>query len=288
MAENARPPVDGGTVLLTGASAGIGRELAVQLAPRARTLILLARRAARLEELRTSLLQKHPQLQVLTVTVDLSDENDVDRALDEASQRAGTVDVLVNNAGVGDQALADQADWTRVRAVLRTNVLAVAQLTTRLVPAMVERGRGGVLNIGSGAGLTIMPAAAAYTASKHFVDGFSEALRADLAGTGVVVTQVCPGPVDSEFDQVAGSAGGMTGSAPEFMRIGAAQCAREALAGFDHGVPLVFPGRPYRIMMRTLPLVPRTMFRGQAARSATRLRSRASAPGRPDEGANTA
>jgi uncharacterized protein len=281
----ARPPIDGGTVLVTGASAGIGRELAVQLAPRARALILLARRAARLEELRASLLARQPQLQVLTLSVDLSDEKDVDRALVEAVEQAGAVDVLVNNAGVGDQALADQADWARVRNVLHTNVLAVAQLTTALVPAMVERGRGGVLNMGSGAGLTVMPAAAVYSASKHFMDGFSEALRADLTGTGVVVTQVCPGPVDSEFDQIAGSAGGMTGGPPQFLRISAAQCAREALAGFDRGVPLVFPGRAYRIAMRALPLLPRELSRRQAARSATRIRSttkgRASAPDRP-------
>ena len=275
VAENVRPPIDGGTVLITGASAGIGRELAVQLAPRARTLILLARRAGRLEELRTTLLAKHPQLQILTLPVDLSDETDVDGAIAEAGEQAGAIDVLVNNAGVGDQALADQADWARVRNVLRTNVLAVAQLTTALVPAMVDRGRGGVLNMGSGAGLTVMPAAAAYSASKHFIDGFSEALRADLTGTGVVVTQVCPGPVDSEFDQLAGSTGGMTGGPPQFLRISAAQCAREALAGFDRGVPLVFPGRAYRITMRALPLLPRQLSRRQAARSATRLRSAA-------------
>ena len=231
VAENARPPIDGGTVLITGASAGIGRELAVELAPRARTLILLARRAGRLEELRTSLLAKHPQLQVLALPVDLSDETDVDRAIAEAGEQAGAIDVLVNNAGVGDQALADRADWARVRNVLRTNVLAVAQLTTALVPAMVDRGRGGVLNMGSGAGLTVMPAAAAYSASKHFMDGFSEALRADLTGTGVVVTQVCPGPVDSEFDQLAGSAGGMTGGPPQFLRITAGSArARRSLA----------------------------------------------------------
>ena len=90
----------------------------------------------------------------------------------------------MNNAGVGDQVLADRADWARARNVLRTNVLAVAQLTTALVPAMVDRGRGGVLNMGSGAGLTVMPAAAAYSASKHFIDGFSEALRADLLAPG--------------------------------------------------------------------------------------------------------
>ena len=273
MAENPRPPINGGTVLVTGASAGIGREFAAQLAPRAGTLILLARRAGRLEELRTMLLAKNPQLRVLTLPVDLSDETDVERVLAEAADQAGAVDVLVNNAGVGDQALADQAEWARVRNVLRTNVLAVAQLTTALVPAMVERGRGGVLNVGSGAGLTVMPASAAYSASKHFIDGFSEALRADLAGTGVVVTQVCPGPVDSEFDQLAGSAGGMTGGPPQFLRISAAQCAREALAGFDRGVPLVFPGRAYRMAMRALPLLPRQLARAQAGHSAARLRS---------------
>jgi uncharacterized protein len=142
VAENARPPIDGGTVLVTGASAGIGRELAVRLAPRARTLVLLARRAGRLEDLRTSLLAQHPRLQVLTMPVDLSDEDDVDRALAEAGKQAGAVDVLVNNAGVGLEALADRTDWARVRNVLHTNVLAVAQLTTALVPAMVNRGRG--------------------------------------------------------------------------------------------------------------------------------------------------
>src|SRR5580704_13917204 len=102
VAGNAHPPVDGGTILITGASAGIGRELAIQLAPRASVLILLARRAGRLEELRGSLLARHPQLQVLTLPVDLSDEDDVDRALAKAGQQGGAVDVLVNNAGIGD------------------------------------------------------------------------------------------------------------------------------------------------------------------------------------------
>lgn len=92
----------------------------------------------------------------------------MDRALAEAGEQAGAVDVLVNNAGVGDQALADQADWARVRNVLHANVLAVAQLTTALVPSMAERRRGGVLNLGSGAGLTVMPAAAAHgSAAQH-------------------------------------------------------------------------------------------------------------------------
>jgi uncharacterized protein len=273
MMETVRPPVDSGTVLVTGASAGIGREFVVQLAGRARTLVLLARRARLLEELRGSLLAGHPKLRVICLPVDLSDESDVERAVAEVGEQAGPVDVLINNAGVGDQALFDRADWSRTRMVLHTNVLALAQLTAALVPPMVERGRGGVLIMGSGAGLTVMPAAAAYSASKHFIDGFSEALRADLSGTGVVITQVCPGPVDSEFDKVAGSAGGMTGGPPQFLRISAARCAREALAGFDRGEALVFPGRAYRIAMHALPLLPRGMQRRPAARSAARIRS---------------
>lgn len=269
------PPIDGGTVLITGASSGIGREFAVQLAPRAGTLVVAARRAGLLEELRAGLMAAHPRLQVVALPVDLSDERDVDRGVAALHEQAGAVDVLINNAGIGDQALFDTTDWTRTRQILLTNVVAVTHLTALLVPSMVERGRGGILNIGSGAGLTVMPATAAYSASKHFIDGFSEALRADLAGTGVVVTQVCPGPVDSEFDTIAGSAGGMAGGPPQFLRISATRCAREALAGFDAGKPLVFPGRAYRIAMRALPLLPRSLQRGRAATAAARLRSRA-------------
>jgi uncharacterized protein len=117
-----------------------------------------------------------------------------------------------------------------------------------------------------------LPSAAGYVGSKHFIAGFSEALDADLAGTGVTVTQVCPGPVESEFDEVAGSAGGMIGGLPNFLRIAATQCAREAVTGFERGDPLVFPGRAYRLLMRMLPFVPRWLHRNQAAKVAIRRR----------------
>ncbi|MBV9767252.1 MAG: SDR family oxidoreductase [Acidobacteriaceae bacterium] len=261
-----------GAVLITGASAGIGHELALEFGARAETLVLVARRVDRLEELRAELLTHHPRLKIIVLAADLSDERGIERLLGQISEQAGPVDVLVNNAGVGDSVLFDRADWTRTRQVLRTNIFAVAQLTSALVPGMVKRGRGGVLNIGSGAGLTVLPNAAAYVASKHFIAGFSEALRADLASTGVTVTQVCPGPVDSEFDRVAGSEGGMIGVPPPFFRISAAQCAREARAGFERGDAVVFPGRPYRLLMRMLPLVPFWLRRKQAAKTAIRLR----------------
>ena len=261
-----------GTVMITGASSGIGRELAVGFAPRSQRLVLVARRTDRLERLRAEITAQHPSLQVLVLGADLADERAIEALLRAVAEQAGPVDVLVNNAGLGYSALYDRSDWARTRQLLHTNILAVAQLTCALVPGMVARGRGGVLNIGSGAGFAVLASAAGYVGSKHFVDGFSEALHADLAGTGVIVTQVCPGPVDSEFDEAAGSVGGMIGGPPQFLRIGAAQCAREALAGFERGDALVFPGRAFRSVMRMLPFLPRWLRRIQAGGVAMRVR----------------
>jgi hypothetical protein len=261
-----------GIVLITGASSGIGRELALEFGARSDRLVLVARRLDRLEQLQEELLGRYPGLKVVALAADLSDEHEIERLLAKVSEQAGAVDVLVNNAGLGDSVLFDRSEWARTRQLLRTNMFAVAQLTSALVPAMVERRRGGVLNIGSGAGLTVVPNAATYVGSKHFVAGFSEALRADLSGTGVTVTQVCPGPVESQFDQVAGSPGGMIGT-PHLFRITAAQCARETLAGFERGDACVFPGRAYRFLMRMMPLFPLWMRRKQAASLAARLRA---------------
>jgi uncharacterized protein len=261
------------TVLITGTSSGIGHKLALQFGTRAETLVLVARRLDRLEMLREELLGRYPGLKAVALVADLSDEHDIETLLGRVAEQAGPIDVLVNNAGLGDAALFDRSDWVRTRQILRTNIFAMTQLAWALVPGMVERRRGGVLKIGSGAGLAVMPNAAAYVGSKHFVAGFSEALRADLAGTGVTVTQVCPGPVDSEFDQVAGSIGGMAGAPPESFRISAAQCAREAFAGFERGDALVFPGRTYRFVMRVLRFVPMWLQRSQAAKTAARLRA---------------
>src|SRR6266700_2056468 len=105
--------------------------------------VIATLRSRVLEELRASLLEQHPQLQVVARPVDLSNADDVDRVVAEVHKAAEDIDVLVNNAGVGDQELFDRADWRRTRQLLHTNVLAVAQLTAALVPSMVRRGRGG-------------------------------------------------------------------------------------------------------------------------------------------------
>jgi len=273
-----RPPIDNSTVLITGASAGIGQELARLLAPRARTLVLVARRRDRLDALRDEFQVAYPQLTVYLAPYDLEDPAAVDALLADVERAVDPIDILVNNAGVGDQALYDQADWARIHRMIAINAVAVARLTHRLVPAMVARRRGGILTISSGAGIALVPGAAAYTGSKHFVTGLMETLYAELADTGVVVTQVCPGPVDTEFDATAGITG-LAGGPPQAVRITAAQCAREALRGFERGKPLVFPGFTYRAVMRLLGLVPRGLQRQVARRTARRIRGTAQAPG---------
>ena len=121
------------------------------------------------------------------------------------------VDVLVNNAGLGEPELFERSTWSRIRQIVEVNIVAMLRLSHHFLPAMISRGgHGAILNIGSGAGYAAMHNAAVYTASKHLVRAFTESLRAQLAGTGVTVSEAAPGPVESELDQVAGIEGGAT------------------------------------------------------------------------------
>ena len=126
-----------GVVLITGASSGIGRELALEFGARAETLVLVARRMDRLEQLRKELLGRYPGLKVVVLAADLSDEQEAEGLLTKVSEQAGAVDVLVNNAGLGDSVLFDRAKWARTRQILRTNIVAVAQFTAEIGRAHV-------------------------------------------------------------------------------------------------------------------------------------------------------
>lgn len=250
-----KPPVDG-TVLVTGASSGIGGALARQLARTASRLILVARRETRLHALASELRGQHPSLQVDVVPCDLADVDAVD-ALTAAI--GDTVDVLVNNAGVGDLGLFVDADPDRLQAMIGVNVVGLTRLTAHCVPPMVARGRGGVLNIGSNHGLTWTPGAAAYVGTKHFVHGFSEALRSEVQPLGVVVTEVCPGPVATEFEERAGGFFGL--DAPSFVFLTAETVARRALVGFVRGRALVVPSFDMRVAALAYKLAPRWAVR---------------------------
>jgi uncharacterized protein len=267
-----RPPIDNGTILITGASSGIGLELARQFAPRARAIILVARRLQLLEKLATELQSSRKDLAVHIETCDLNDLTSIESMLNSALQKVGPIDIVVNNAGFGDRSMFEDQEWQRIESMIRVNVIAPTFLTRQLLPSMIKRKAGGVLNISSGAGIAIMPGSAIYSATKYFLNGFNEALRAEVNNAGICVTAVCPGPVHTEFDAVAG--GRLPGVPPPFMAISAEQCAREAIEGFEKNKAVIYPGFAFRKVMQLLPLTPRSLQRSFASKTGKRIRQK--------------
>jgi len=274
------PAIDGGVALVTGASAGIGRAICRLLAPRVKALVLVARRRERLEALASELRAQRPALVVDVQVCDLGDLDAVDRMLAAVAEAVGDVDVLVNNAGFGVIAPFERCDWTKMHQMIRVNVLALTYLTNRLLGSMVARRRGGILNISSGFGLTFTPLAAVYIGTKHFVTGFSESLRLDLRELGVCVTQVCPGPVDTEFESVAGNPTGQ--KVPKILEISAEHCARTAVRSFERGRALVVPGFVAWLVMGMGRITPRWLLRLVFAGIAGRIRRRGEAATGPE------
>ncbi len=195
--------LDGCNALITGASAGIGREFARQLGGRAATLVLVARRQVRLEELRAELMERHPQLRVEIRPTDLSQHAAVDALLAWAMARTPAIDLLINNAGLGDLGAFATADPERVDQMMLVNMVALTRLTRALLPAMIAQQRGAILNVSSSASFLPIPNFAVYAATKAYVTSLSEALRGELHGTGIHVSALCPGPVRTEFTEVA-------------------------------------------------------------------------------------
>ena len=254
--------IDGGTILVTGASSGIGMAIARLVAPRAKTIVLVARRVDRLEELKRALLEHRSSLRVEVIPCDLSSREEVAKLVAEIGERGVEVDVLVNNAGVGMMGMFERADVAKTTFMIDVNVTSLTLLTLAFLPRMVERRSGGVINISSGFGLGVTPMFAAYLATKHYVTGFTEGLCADLAGTGVVVTQVCPGPVRTEFEQTMGNASGT--KVPAFIEISAEHCARSAIRAFERRRAMVVPGITMKIAMLINAVSPRFMRRAFA------------------------
>jgi uncharacterized protein len=230
------------TALVTGASAGIGLELTRALAPKLDSAVVVARRIERLEEVAQELRSRFPSLNITVEAVDLSVDEEIRSLLQRLAARGQPIDVLVNNAGLGEFELFENTPWSRIHQIIEVNLVAMLRLSHHFVPAMIGRGHGAILNIGSGAGYSAMLNAAVYTASKHFVRAFSESLRAQLAGTGIIVSEAAPGPVETEFDQVAGVEGGAIPGA-SILRISAQQCAADIVREFDRGTPTVFPAK---------------------------------------------
>ena len=176
----------------------------------------------------------------MVVTVLPCDLCDQSAVADLVAVIPADIGILVNCAGMGDVGLFEFSDYAKLQRLIALNVEALVGLTHAVVPKMLQRGSGGILNISSGFGVTTMPGVATYAGTKHFVTAFSETLRMELSNAGICVTQVCPGPVDTNFEKVDSNPTGR--STPKFFEISPQQCAQAALTGFYRGRAMVVPG----------------------------------------------
>lgn len=247
--------------LVTGASAGIGAEFARQLAPRCAVLVLVARRAARLVELAGELEREHPGLRVLPLEADLADPGARLQAVAHLLSKGLVPDLLVNNAGMGDYGEFATADWGKLEAMLRLNIEALTHLSHALLPAMIGRQGGAILNVSSLASLLPIPDFAVYAATKAYVSSFSEALRIEVREHGIRVQALCPGPVHTEFGEVAGRGPGTDFGAREWFYVSQQQVVREALAGLDADKPRVYPGLKIALAAAAISLLPLAALR---------------------------
>jgi uncharacterized protein len=227
--------------LITGASSGIGAEFAKQLSARGYEVVLVARRKDRLAQLADALAGP-----AHVIECDLA--NDAGALHDKVQASGLEVDLLVNNAGFGTYGRFAGIDAGREAEEVRVNCEALVTLTHAFLPRMLERRRGGVITVASTAGMQPLPYEATYSATKAFARAFSDALAAELRGSGVRVLCVNPGPVPTEWQQVAGHEPGYVPPVPG--KISAAQVASESLRAFDRGRRTLIPGFVIRWYMR--------------------------------------
>jgi short-subunit dehydrogenase len=262
--------LDGCCALITGASAGIGREIARQLAPRALRLILIARREERLEELRAELNGKYPTLQVQTRRADLSDLTGIHSLTDWLRSGNLEVGLLVNNAGLGDLGPFVTANPRRLEEMVLVNMNALTLLTRAVLPQMIAKGRGAILNVSSCASFLPIANFAVYAASKAYVTSFNEALRAELRDKGISVTALCPGPVHTEFTDVAYRPGSIRDAGPEFAHVSAQRVAELGLQGIEQDKAVVIPGVVMKVAMFFTRITPMPILRLASNLSAKR------------------
>lgn len=185
------------TIIITGASSGMGRLTAIKLARRGANVVLSARSAAELETLAAEIAGFGGQ--ALAVPADVNRQDDVDRLVAAALGRFGAIDVLINNAGFGVFDPLEQADFAEIERMMSVNYLGPVRCMQAVLPVMRRAGRGHIVNIASVAGLVSSPNTGAYSATKHALVAVSQALQAELYGSGITCSLVCPGPVDTPF-----------------------------------------------------------------------------------------
>ena len=250
------------TALITGASAGLGRELARLAAKDGHDVVLVARRRDRLEELAKELETAHG-VRATVIAANLGDRAVPSAIADELHAKGIAVDFLINNAGFGTRGSFVHSDLVRELEMVEVNIRALMQLTRLFLPDMIARKRGRILNIASVAGFLPGPYMATYYASKAFVLSFTEALSAELAGTGVTVTASCPGPTATEFGSVAGG-----GKKTKLFQSNVAQVepvARHAYKAMMAGTIVAVPGFVNKLIAQSVRISPKSVLRSIAA-----------------------
>jgi uncharacterized protein len=247
----------GRTILITGASAGIGYEFARQLAPAVSTMLLVARRNERLEALESELKAINPKVQLFSRSLDLRDHGELERFCDWLVQSNLNIDFLINNAGLGDHGPFLESQWERISAMLQVNINAVTYLTFRTLPMIRKTGRGAILNVSSIASFLPLPNNAVYAATKAYVTSFSEAIRAELRSSNVSVTTLCPGPVPTEYLSLATRSGDhQRHTAPDYFIVPVQEVVRHALEAVANDRARAVPGALVNFAMSIIGVVP--------------------------------
>jgi uncharacterized protein len=267
MASSARP-----IALVTGASAGIGAELAREAAKDGHDLVLVARRREPMEALAAELSSTGAEITV--ISADLAKPAGAAALMKTVDERGLVIDTLINNAGLGDSGRFNEEDPARILSMLQVNVVALTELTRLVLPQMVARGRGRVLLLASTAAFQPGPGMAVYYATKSYVLSFGRAIGYELRQTGVTVTTLCPGPTTSEFAQVANMQGValMEGPMPIMT---AAEVARQGYAALKAGRPEIITGFVNRTIAMSTRFTPTSILLTIAGR----LNSRGGAGG---------
>ncbi|MDT5001565.1 MAG: uncharacterized protein QOK12_3670 [Mycobacterium sp.] len=259
-----------GVVLVTGASSGIGAEIAREFASRGRHVVLVARRAEKLQELAESLGAAADVL-----AADLSKPAERAALPERVTELGLVVDVLVNNAGLSTMGPIAESDPAAELNLIEVDVAAVADLCSRFVPGMVSRGRGAVLNVASVGAFGPLPGQAAYGAAKAFVLSYTQSLGQELRGTGVIAATLCPGPVKTGFGEAAGvSDEDAEAALPKAMWIDPDEVARAAVDGLASGRTVIVPGAFNRIGAVAFQHLPRRLLLPILARNHPALKNR--------------
>ena len=248
------------TVLITGASGGIGLELAQVFAEHGFDLIIVARRKAELDRLAEICRREHG-VAVNVLPMDLLLPNAPAKLVQLMEDDGLEVDVLVNNAGLMDLGGFAEIGVDQQERLIQLNVVVLASLTRRLLPAMLERGRGRILNVASTSSFQPVPSMALYAASKAFVLSLSESLSEELKGSGVTVTALCPGITKTDMYEQALEQHTMTRNVPGLFLSEAGDVAREGYDACIAGRAVVVPGLPNRMLASAVQLYPRWFVR---------------------------